>query len=78
MPLRNVKPEGLNAEAKSKKVGEVRALEARIAALEQAVFGESDKDALVEQAADLGIAAPSQLKRWSEKKLREAINGFDG
>ena len=33
----------------------------------------ADKDALVERAAELGIGAPSTLKRWGVEKLSAAI-----
>lgn len=58
----------------------IQLLEDRLAVLERAaltpgaaVAPGSDRDALIAKAVELGVGAPSQLARWGEARLKEAI-----
>ena len=59
-------------------------LEKRLAVLEAHAIGEAgsdpkpDKEALVDEAAALGIAARSTLARWGAEKLAAAISEAKG
>jgi hypothetical protein len=53
---------------------EFAALKARIEKLEAANCCDDEKDKLIAKAAELGVGAPSVLKRWSVDKLKTEIH----
>jgi len=53
---------------------QLRALQARVEALEKGVQKDDGKEALVEQAVELGLGAKSTLSRWSIEKLTTEID----
>jgi hypothetical protein len=71
--LGNMTDKGFETEQREKLEKRMKKLEARVEILERAMIPDQEKQALIDEAVSLKVAAPSVVARWSVEKLTAAI-----